>query len=100
MDSTWTTLLVAQERKCFYCGKTLRKHTKDHFFPKSWGHTLVGNVVFSCSACNSKKCNHPPTVEEIVRFVELYEFLGWAVPVYCVELVIVYRITKWMNPSC
>jgi 5-methylcytosine-specific restriction endonuclease McrA len=42
---------------CFYCKEKIdfENITRDHFFPKSKGNTLVQNKVFACRFCNSIK---------------------------------------------
>lgn len=88
----YSVLEAAQNGKCFYCNRSIKKHkTKDHFFPKSWGHSTIGNVVLCCKECNSGKNDDPPTVEEIIRFVELYKRLRWRTAVDCSMLVSMYR---------
>ncbi len=43
---------------CAYCGKQLKKLTKDHFIPLSKGGTYTAeNILPSCRSCNSSKSN-------------------------------------------
>ena len=52
-----THLYKLQERKCFYCDKKfkLNQLTIDHFYPKTYGNTLLNNKVLACKKCNGKK---------------------------------------------
>lgn len=75
-------LYIAQQGKCFYCGKFLSKFadctvedhrgwTKDHVYPKSkpLPHHMNGqnNKVLACMPCNSKKGSRRPRKPEIAR---------------------------------
>ena len=59
------------ESKCFYCHEPLdtSTSTKDHFFPKSLGHVLAGNMVLACEACNAGKHDDLPCRDLVVAFV-------------------------------
>jgi hypothetical protein len=62
---------------CFYCQKKFRmigpfEQTDDHFFPKFYGFKLSGNLIFACKACNSKKSRRIPDMDEIIKFVSLF----------------------------
>ena len=81
---SYAVLLDLQNHACFYCNRKLAPigycyttartgYTRDHFFPRSWGNGLYGNIVLSCRKCNAKKNNLLPTREEIFRFVKLWE---------------------------
>lgn len=73
-----------QGGKCFYCSQPIQLvpwshqgnkplgYTKDHFFAKSKGFTLKGNMVLACYPCNTEKDARPPTDEEIKKFELLY----------------------------
>lgn len=69
----------AQSYRCFYCNKVMNPNTngkmrqsKDHFFPKSHGFSLMGNKVLACGGCNSAKNDKYPTLEAMARFVKMY----------------------------
>lgn len=57
--------LKLQKCVCFFCHQLIifnpkkmkmkRKATKDHFIPRSHGHTLYGNRILLCSICNNAK---------------------------------------------
>jgi len=74
-------LMVAQKRRCFYCRRwiSFRVHsldpqaaTVDHFFPLTCGgRDNFSNVVLACAACNQKKGETPPTLQDILRWNEL-----------------------------
>lgn len=49
-----------------------RTMTRDHFFPRSMGFTLEGNVVLACRQCNHKKRNSLPSHEEIAKFANIW----------------------------
>lgn len=68
-------LIKAQNQLCFYCHKhmSLDAISKDHFFPKSHGFSLQGNLVLAHSKCNNDKSNRYPTIEEIIRWTMLYK---------------------------
>lgn len=62
-----------QKGLCFYCGRPFdRDVSKDHFFPRSYGFGLGGNMVYAHTKCNNKKQNRFPSSAEIVRFCEMY----------------------------
>jgi 5-methylcytosine-specific restriction endonuclease McrA len=50
-------LLEYQNRKCFYCNKSVTKNSDvDHFIPwKKYPRDLAENFVLSCPACNRSK---------------------------------------------
>ncbi len=75
-------LMAAQNRKCFYCRRwislrlqhSLDPHaaTVDHFFPlTAGGRDNFSNVVLACAACNQKKGENPPNLQDILRWNEL-----------------------------
>lgn len=78
-------MLQLQQHACFYCSKKLDSighckahphgYTRDHFFPKSWGNTLTGNMVLACAKCNRKKDDGLPTREEVHRFHTLWSHI-------------------------
>lgn len=49
--------LINNRHQCFYCGTKLHKlnRSKDHVRPRSRGHGLRNNRVYSCLACNGVK---------------------------------------------
>ena len=67
-------LLDAQEHLCFYCNKHMAQsaRSRDHLFPKSHGFSLQGNLVIAHISCNNKKADRYPTMEEIIKWVNLY----------------------------
>lgn len=68
----------AQQKKCFYCGKKLKRAamTRDHLKPKCDGNSLTLNCVISCLCCNGKKGPRQPTHEEIIRARNIYQSIG------------------------
>ena len=74
-------LFVIQKGKCFYCGRPMSLTrgevvvgwTADHFFPKSAGNSLNGNIVLCHGICNVDKGEREPTAAEIIRKEELYK---------------------------
>ncbi len=80
----YSTLHTLQGGRCFYCDANISNEswikgvrpkgfTKDHFLPKSRGHTLVGNVILACRKCNTRKSNRPPTQDEVEMFISIWE---------------------------
>lgn len=70
-----STLHKRQNGCCFYCNQPFTgKYTKDHLFPRCKGFTLLGNTVLSCVQCNYEKGGRMPTIQEIVKAVEVYKF--------------------------
>ena len=74
-------LQAAQKGRCFYCRRwiSFRVHsldphaaTVDHFFPLTLGgRDNISNVVLACAACNQKKGEAPPNLQDILRWNEL-----------------------------
>jgi hypothetical protein len=74
-------LQSAQKARCFYCRRwiSFRVHsldphaaTVDHFFPLALGgRDSISNVVLACTACNQKKGEAPPNLQDILRWNEL-----------------------------
>lgn len=50
--------------KCWYCGED-EKCTKDHFYPKKFGGTLI---VYACKICQSAKGDLMP--DEFVEYIK------------------------------
>lgn len=89
-------LFVAQQGKCFYCGRFLSVWrvdsgnpmgwTHDHFFPKSsykdnkqlmaMGGHINKNAVLSCQPCNSHKKAKMPTEQQKKKHQRLYTLLS------------------------
>lgn len=57
----WQDILATHDHRCAYCGRKMRRLTKDHITPVSKGgaHTK-SNIVPACQSCNSKKHVGPP----------------------------------------
>lgn len=78
-----SVLYSYQKCRCFYCNRFMpymtfnmtrgAGYTIDHLFPRSKGHTKLGNSVLACRRCNEKKGDRFPTVLEIVKAWELYQ---------------------------
>jgi hypothetical protein len=74
-------LQAVQKGGCFYCRRwisfgvhSLDPHsaTVDHFFPLALGgRDSISNVVLACTACNRKKGEAPPNLQDILRWNEL-----------------------------
>jgi CRISPR/Cas system Type II protein with McrA/HNH and RuvC-like nuclease domain len=74
-------LQAALKGRCFYCRRRIsfRVHsldphaaTVDHFFPLALGgRDSISNVVLACTACNRKKGEAPPNLQDILRWNEL-----------------------------
>lgn len=84
-------LLLFQDNKCFYCKTTFVNEmnhpaaaSRDHFLPKSKGHTFTGNVILACRSCNTKKLSNIPSANDIRQFVKLYDDAGLQC---CIEIV-------------
>lgn len=82
--NVYNKLYQLQGGRCFYCDMKLENsswakgtcpkgYTKDHFFPKSKGHSLVANVVLACRKCNGRKSSAPPSREEVEMFISIWE---------------------------
>lgn len=73
-------IFLAQRGLCFYCLRPMSlsrnngavSYTKDHFIPKIKGGKTNGNIVLAHKVCNNRKGRRYPTVDERVRFSELY----------------------------
>lgn len=82
---SYALMLGLQQYSCFYCSKKLdpvghdKQHphgfTRDHFFPRSWGNKLTGNMVLACAKCNRKKGDDLPSPSEVVRFNTLWSHI-------------------------
>ena len=84
-------LSLFQDHKCFYCGTMFINEmnhptaaSRDHFLPKSKGHTFAGNVILACRTCNSHKRSNIPSANQIRQFVKLYNDAGLAC---CIEII-------------
>lgn len=58
----WEFIKRYHKHRCYYCGATPKRLTKDHIIPlaKSGPHSM-DNIVPACQSCNSKKwINSPP----------------------------------------
>ena len=60
-EAQWEEIKAAKGYRCDYCGKKLKKLTKDHVTPliKRGDHTLW-NIVVACQPCNSRKGSRAP----------------------------------------
>lgn len=90
----YKTLRILQSKKCFYCERELRhgNTSVDHFIPKSYGYTKIGNVVLCCKKCNRRKADKIPSMEQILRFIALYEMLNVKHPIVVRNGKPVFRI--------
>jgi 5-methylcytosine-specific restriction endonuclease McrA len=75
---SWPQLIVAQKRKCFYCGKYMPASgfTRDHLRPRCEGNALPLNQVLCCGRCNRKKGRRAPTERELQKARVIYISLG------------------------
>ncbi|MBR6504471.1 MAG: HNH endonuclease [Clostridia bacterium] len=52
------TYSIKGRNNCYYCGKTTKKITIDHMFPRDYGGiSITNNLLPACSKCNSQKSN-------------------------------------------
>ena len=60
-------ILVRDDRKCFYCFKSLSKdgYVIEHVISRPEGNNSYRNLVASCRSCNNKKDNLP--VHDFIR---------------------------------
>ncbi len=60
----WEELKLTYGNRCAYCGRKMRRLTKDHIVPISKGDPMtvdkITNIVPACKSCNSKKNNRAP----------------------------------------
>lgn len=104
---SYALMLTLQQYGCFYCGKKLdpvghskqnpHGYTRDHFFPRSMGNTLAGNMVLACSKCNRKKDNDLPSPSEVVRFDALWSQIGGGVSMDLSEFFYTQRLINYLN---
>lgn len=100
-------MLQLQQHACFYCSKKLDSvghqkghphgYTRDHFFPRSWGNTLDGNMVLSCAKCNRKKDDGMPTREEVRRFAELWSHIKGGPSIDLTEFFYIQRLIDYLE---
>jgi len=58
-------------KKCFYCGKSIRKYAVDHFIPWStFSYDYGHNFVLSCNRCNSYKSNYLASYDFLLGWME------------------------------
>lgn len=103
---SYSLILNLQQYSCFYCSKKLdpighdKKHphgyTRDHFFPRSLGNTLNGNMVLSCAKCNRKKDSNLPTREEVHRFSELWSHIKGGTSIDLTEFFYTQRLIDYL----
>ena len=56
----WQALQMKYDYRCFYCGKRVKKLTKDHIIPIIQnGVDTIANIVPACKRCNSRKNSRP-----------------------------------------
>lgn len=65
-----------QGGRCFYCDLPIEykspDYSVDHFFPKARGNKANLNQVVACKKCNGSKMDKDPDMEQVRRFVKLY----------------------------
>lgn len=103
---SYSFLLKLQQYQCFYCTKKLdtvghckshpHGYTRDHFFPRSMGNPLTGNMVLSCAKCNRKKDDHMPTPDEVVRFNELWSHIQGGPSIDLSEFFYTQRLINYL----
>ena len=71
-------------------------YTRDHFFPRSWGNTLNGNMVLSCAKCNRKKDSNLPTREEVHLFAELWSHIKGGTSIDLTEFFYTQRLIDYL----
>jgi len=55
-DVEWLSIQEKYDSRCFYCGKLVKRLTKDHIVPISQnGEDTAENIVPACLSCNRKK---------------------------------------------
>ena len=104
---SYALMLGLQQYQCFYCSKKLdpvghckahpHGYTRDHFFPKSWGNTLTGNMVLACAKCNRKKDDNLPTREEVHRFHALWSHIDGGTSIDLTEFFYTQRIINYLS---
>ncbi len=104
---SYALMLNLQKYACFYCSKKLdpighckvhpHGYTRDHFFPRSWGHTLTGNMVLSCAKCNRKKDSAFPTREEVIRYAELWSHIKGGTSIDLTEFFYTQRLINYLH---
>lgn len=104
---SYSLMLQLQQHACFYCSKKLDSvghqkghphgYTRDHFFPRSWGNTLEGNMVLACAKCNRKKDAGFPTREEVHRFAELWSHIRGGPSIDLTEFFYTQRLINYLE---
>lgn len=104
---SYALMLQLQQYACFYCSKKLdpvghdkknpHGYTRDHFFPRSWGNTLTGNMVLACAKCNRKKDNDLPTREEVIRYAELWSHIKGGTSIDLTEFFYTQRLINYLH---
>jgi len=55
-EDEWSEILHRYNFRCFYCGKKVKRLSKDHVIPISKnGLDTIDNIVPACMRCNRKK---------------------------------------------
>jgi len=71
----WEALKTIYGYRCAYCGRKLKKLTKDHLIPISKGDPdnvdSIENIVPACKSCNSRKNNKPPFPFQMIMATDI-----------------------------
>lgn len=67
----WEALKQVYGNRCAYCGRKMKRLTKDHIIPITVGDPqtvdLISNIIPACQVCNSRKSNKtPPSYQPIL----------------------------------
>jgi len=69
-NAQWKALKHIYSHKCAYCGRKMKRLTKDHIIPISRGNPetvdKISNILPACQSCNSRKNAGKPPPYQII----------------------------------
>lgn len=66
-------LLQFQGRRCYLCGKWMRRPSDDHVVPKRMGGRRGRNILLAHSGCNAAKADRAPFACELLFASAVYD---------------------------
>lgn len=71
----WEALKEIYGNRCAYCGRKMRRLSKDHIIPISQGNPetvdKIENILPACKSCNSRKHTSMPSSYQIILATEV-----------------------------
>ena len=71
----WEALKRIYSSRCAYCGRKMKRLTKDHLIPISQGNPenvdRIENILPSCQSCNSKKHTNTPSSFQMILATDI-----------------------------